>query len=668
MKNNPATLITAEDLYRFQVIVDMELSPDGNSIVYAIQTVDKSTEKKYTHLWMVDTQSKKARQLTFGTYSNIQPRWSSDSSAIAFLSNRQDQKQFQFYLLSMEGGDAFPISNLNGEIDSFEWSPDGKKIAFQFRCKDQDEIEREKDETKSKLGIVYRQIDRLYYQLDNHGFLPKERWHIWMLDVKKEKATQLTHHTVFDDLEPHWAPDGKSIAYFSNRQHDPDHNPDAIDLFFYSLTEGKEKKIPTQPGPKSLLSFSPDGSQLAYIGIDGLNVEWKNNNLWLVNLEDPQDWKNLTKQEDVNLCGLTINDIGGGLIKPPVWSTDGTALYFQVARHGNTSLWQIQLESLTLTPIIEKDGVVSAYNFDKLQAKLAYLLGQSNDPGQIMLTDLVNNRPEKSLTTLNPWLNSIHLGEIEEVWFEGAANNRLQGWILKPPNFNPEGKYPSILEIHGGPMVQYGNFFMHEFHYLAANGYVVFLCNPRGGQGYGEEHTKAIYGQWGTVDYEDLMVWCDTIEKLPYIDTHRMGVTGGSYGGYMTNWIIGHTHRFRAAVTQRSVSNLISMWGSSDFNWEFQRTFGNKAPYESIENLWECSPMKHIGYATTPTLVLHNEKDLRCPLEQGQQVYTALKCLNVDTELILFPDEPHGLSRTGRTDRRIARLKNILRWFDRYLK
>jgi dipeptidyl aminopeptidase/acylaminoacyl peptidase len=209
---------------------------------------------------------------------------------------------------------------------------------------------------------------------------------------------------------------------------------------------------------------------------------------------------------------------------------------------------------------------------------------------------------------------------------------------------------------------------MHEFFYLAANGYVVYFCNPRGGSGYGEEHSKSICNNWGTVDYEDLMAWTDFIERKSYIDKKRMGVTGGSYGGYMTNWIIGHTDRFKAAVTQRSVSNLISMWGSSDFNWFFQVEFGGKPPWEDLDNYWRQSPMKYIGNVKTPTLVIHSENDLRCALEQGEQIYVALKILGVDTEMVRFPEEPHGLSRGGRTDRRVERLKHILRWFDRYLK
>ena len=212
---------------------------------------------------------------------------------------------------------------------------------------------------------------------------------------------------------------------------------------------------------------------------------------------------------------------------------------------------------------------------------------------------------------------------------------------------------------------------MHEFYFLAANGYVVYFCNPRGSTGYGEEHSKAITNNWGTIDYKDIIAWTDFISKKSYIDKKRMGVTGGSYGGYMTNWIIGHTHRFKAAVTQRSVTNLISMWGSSDFNWVFQEEFGGKPPWlnsKTLENFWRQSPMKYIKNAKTPTMVIHSENDLRCDIEQGEQVYVALKYLGVDTEFIRFPGEPHGLSRSGRTDKRIARLKHILRWFDKYLK
>jgi dipeptidyl aminopeptidase/acylaminoacyl peptidase len=314
--------------------------------------------------------------------------------------------------------------------------------------------------------------------------------------------------------------------------------------------------------------------------------------------------------------------------------------------------------------------VVGGASFDQKQTKITFVFGQAQTLPQLFQYKL--NQPKNEITQLThfnqSWFNELELGQLEERWFKGSDGNDLQGWILKPAGFDPQKKYPSILEIHGGPLTQYGNLWMHEFYYLAAKEFIVYFTNPRGGQGYGEEHAKAIYnGKWGTKDYEDLMAWVDEVEKLPYVDKTRMGVTGGSYGGYMTAWIIGHTDRFKAAVVQRCVSNLISMWGSSDFNYGFQQIFGNQAPYQSIETLWECSPMKYIGNAKTPTLIIHSEQDLRCPLEQGQQVFTALKTLGVDTKFVIFPEEPHGLSRMGRTDRRIKRLNEIADWFERYL-
>jgi dipeptidyl aminopeptidase/acylaminoacyl peptidase len=254
------------------------------------------------------------------------------------------------------------------------------------------------------------------------------------------------------------------------------------------------------------------------------------------------------------------------------------------------------------------------------------------------------------------------------VWFKGGSSNDLQGWILTPPGFDPKKKYPCIIEIHGGPQTQYGFYYMHEFYTFAAKGYVIAFCNPRGGQGYGEKHTRAIWGDWGKNDYVDIMAWADLLEKEPYIDPKRIGVTGGSYGGYMTVWIVGHTQRFKAAVTQRCVSNFISMWGSSDFNWSFEAELNNKPPFEALDYFWDHSPMKYIKNCKTPMLVIHNENDMRCPIEQGEQVFVALKRLGVETAFVRFPDEFHGLSRGGRTDRRVARLDHIIDWFETHLK
>lgn len=658
------------DLYRMQLIQDACISPDGKMVVSAVSRVREKDQKKFSNLYLHDVETGKVKLFTSGDQNDTNPHWSPDGNTIAFLSNRENEKQSQIYLISMEGGEAQKLTNMEGEFINFSWSPDGKKFICEFRKKDPDAIEREKDEAKNKLGIVSRKITRVFYRLDGYGWYPQDRRHLWEINAKSGKAKQLTNHPVYDEFGSFWSPDGKELGYFSNQSPDPDLQPDRVDLFLLDTTSGNTRKLETPIGPKGNGAFSPDSKWIAYIAQIGEGEGWRNQNLWLVPVDGSQPAKNLTQKYDLHVNGSTLNDNGPAPLVSPFWSNDIQWIYFQIAKHGKTLLMKINVNTEELLPVIDVVGVVGKPMFDESQNNLMFLLGQPNALPQIFIRSMGASTDLKQISDFNEdWFKKLDLGQLEEVWYKGADDNDLQGWILKPPGFDPKKKYPSILEIHGGPIAQYGNFFMHEFYYLAAKGFVIYFTNPRGGTGYGEEHTKSIYdGKWGTKDYEDLMSWADYIEKLDYIDPEKMGVTGGSYGGYMTLWIIGHTHRFKAGVAQRVVSNLISMWGSSDFNWSFQEIFGNQPPYENIEILWENSPLKHMGTAKTPTLIIHSEQDLRCPLEQGQQAFVALKKLGVDTKFVVFPDEPHGLSRAGRTDRRIVRLNEIADWFEKYLK
>lgn len=661
--------ITAEDLYQLEVPVTPRISPDGKSIVYSLPRIDRETEKKYSNLWLVSTGGGSPVQFTYGDQSDSLPCWSPDGELIAFLSNRGDlEKPPQIYLIPVRGGEARPLSRIEGSIQSLAWSPDGKNILCIVRKTDSDMLAREKDEQKKKLGVVERRYDRLFYKLDGFGYLPKERNHLWTVNAKTGRAKQLTDHPVFDELYPAWSPDGKSIAFVSNRNPDPDARPDGIDLFVMPSSGGDLRKIDAPPGEKAYPSFSPDGQWIAYYGVDGEELWYKNRCLWVVPADGSASPRNLTERYDLHVSSWTINDLGQPEEVPPIWSRDGKTIYFPAVCHGSSVLYSITTDRKDFQTLVGEGGVTGSFSFDRDQQYLAYTCGKMDDPGQIYLRDMFSGL-ERPLTDHNKDLfASITLSPVEEAWIKGPDGNDIQGWIMKPPDFDPSRKYPSILEIHGGPLTQYGNYFMHEFYFLAAHGYVVHFCNPRGGRGYGEEHAKAIWGGWGGADYADLMAWTDYVSQQPYIDTEKMGVAGGSYGGFMTLWIVAHTHRFNAAVTMRCVSNLISLWGSSDFNWIFQQDLSNKPPFEDLEKFWDHSPMKYIGNVKTPTMVIHNEMDLRCPIEQGEQVFVALKRLGVETEMVRFPDEFHGLSRSGRTDRRIARLNHILRWFDQYLK
>jgi dipeptidyl aminopeptidase/acylaminoacyl peptidase len=671
MPTSKKKLITAEDLYQFELISDVRISPHGEHIVYSVKRVDQENEKKYDNLWMVETHASEPVpwQFTVGDHNDTQPRWSPDGKQIAFLSNRSDlDKPPSLFMIPVQGGEARRLTYIDGEIDNFNWSPDGTSLVCCIRKTDPEEIERQNDEHKKKLGVVARHYDRVFYKLDDYGFLPKERWHLWRISVQTGEALQLTDHPIFDELAPTWSPDGRWIAFLSNRNPDPDFHYLQIDLFLMPSTGGEFRKIETPRGEKTLMSFSPDGRWIAYYGVEGEDAPYRNNGLWVVPVDGSRAPCNLTAAHDLHISAWTINDMGKPEDMPPTWSRNSSRIFFPVLFHGSSILQSIGVDGSGLRTEIGEGGVVGNFSFDNSQRYLAYFYGQLIDPGQVYLLD-TQSKKKRQLTFLNqPLLEQLDLGEMETIWFTGPAGNSLQGWILKPPGFDPKHKYPSILQIHGGPLTQYGFFFMHEFYFLAAQGYVVYFSNPRGGRGYGEEHAKAIHMSWGDADYDDIMAWADTIQALPYIDPQRMGVTGGSYGGYMTVWIIGHTQRFKAAVTQRCVSNLISMWGSSDYNWAFEQELVGKPPFEDLQQTWDRSPIKYIGQAKTPTLVIHSEQDLRCPIEQGEQVFVALRRLGVDSEMVRFPDEFHGLSRGGRTDRRVARLKHIQRWFDRYLK
>jgi dipeptidyl aminopeptidase/acylaminoacyl peptidase len=655
--------ITAEDLFRLKFVESVALAPDETEIALSVKTVAENRKKYFSHLYLVNTDGGNLRQYTFGEVSDSGPVFSPDGKLIAFSSKRGEKKGI--FIMLRHGGEARLLVDKHGSFSDFSFSPDSKRILCVFR--QFDEVPKSKEGKKEP--PVYRHITRLIHKMDNYGFYPKEEGQLWVFDIATGGGTQLTKGGMGKQA-PCYSPDGKHIAYITNIQKNPDVDSDLEDLFVMPAGGGKARRIVTPSGPIASPKFSPDGKHLAYLGHDNPNDSWgvTNYHVWKVPVKGGAA-VDLTRKLDRMCFDQTISDTSEGHGSPPLfWSADGRRLHFVVSDAGSTHLYRVSASGGKPECLSTGKLHVTAASLNGKSTKAALIIATHTTLAEVHLVDLKKRTKPQRLTHFNKDFESeVIINKPEEVIYSGQEGYPVHGWILKPPDFSSRKKYPSILQIHGGPRVQYGNTFFHEMQFLAAQGYVVYFGNPRGGQGYGEAHADTITNNWGTVDYDDCMAFADYMEKQSYIDKRKMGVTGGSYGGYMTNWIVTHTNRFAAAITQRSVVNLESMFGSSDIGCHIPKEIYG-TPYSNHEHYRQLSPLTYVKNVRTPLLISHAEQDLRCPIEQAEQFFTSLKMLGRTVEFIRWPDEPHGLSRCGRPDRRIARLTWFNKWFDRYLK
>jgi len=659
--------IEAEDICRFRIPTSAVISPDEKKIAYTVEIIDDEKRKYYSHIYMFDVASGEKRQFTFGKVNDHGLTFSPDGAYIAFLSSRD--KKTGIYIMPSGGGGERLVYEADGSFASLRWTPDGTQLVFQFRYNDSHFVE---DEKKKKEAPLYRHITRLFYRLDGAGFMPRDRFHLWKLNVETGKATQLTKGK-YDDVSPALSPDGKSIAFVSNRSKDPDLDSLREDLFTMSIDGGKQTRIHTPAGPVAEPSFSPDGKKIAYLGHTNPDDEWgvTNFHVWMVGASGKPAARDIIPKYDRQAIDQTIGDLGEGHGLPPLqWSRDGKRVYFVSSDCGSTHIFYAPIKGGLPTRVTKKNCHIKDFSLNGPGKTIAAVVSTLDTPGEVRLFPAVYDGDRKSKTLDAPSAElfaDITMPKIKDVWFKAYDGTELQGWLVTPPGFKRTGKYPAILEIHGGPRAQYGYTFYHEMLYLASHGYVVFYTNPRGGAGRGETFAGTISADWGGIDYLDCMAAADYMEKLSFVNKNKMGVTGGSYGGYMTNWIVGHTNRFKAAVTQRSVVDLKSFLGSSDLGHDLIREFAG-TPWTNPDAYVRCSPLTYVKDIKTPLLIIHSEQDLRCAIEQAEQLFTTMKLMKKTVEMVRFPEEPHGLSRHGRPDRRIARLEWIIKWFDRYIK
>ncbi len=659
--------ITDKDLLRINVPTSISISPDEKKVAYTVEWIDAKENKYYANIHLLDIPSGKITQFTHGNQNDSSAVWSPDGATIAFLSSRD--KKMGIYLMPTTGGAERKLIEIDGSIAGLQWTPNGTKLVLSLRYNDSHFIE---DEKKKKEPPVYRHITRLFHKLDGLGHLPQDRFNIYTLDTATAKLYALTKGKKFDNTSPAVSPDGKSVVYVTNRQKDPDLDYLYSDLYVQSINGSKERRIPVPNGPKASPKYSPNGKFIAFIGHDNPEDAWgiTNEHVWLVSATNKFKPRDLMPKFDRMAMDQSIADLSDVHDTQVLfWSGDSKRIFFNSSNTGANNTYYIPIGGGRPTQIFKGKCHVKGLSINGKGSVAAIIHADLNNPGEIVTfpTQYGGEKKAKKHTELNKWLRTeIQLGNSTDLMFKGYDGTEIQGFLIKPPFFNPSKKYPAILEIHGGPRAQYAYTFFHEMQLLAANGYVVFYTTIRGGSGRGETWAAAIEGGWGEIDYQDCMAAADWMEKQSFINPQRIGVTGGSYGGYMTSWIIGHTHRFKAAVTQRSVVDLVSMTGTSDIGFTINREFTG-FPWTNPEHYAKYSPITHYQKVKTPILIIHNEQDLRCPLEQAQQMFIKLKLLKKRVEMINFPDEPHGLSRHGRPDRRLARLNWILKWFKKYL-
>lgn len=673
--------VNSEDLYLMKWAQGPQISPDGTKVLFETKSVvDEGKPKAYTTQICITYQGKaqgEVRGFTSVLGNDTCPRWSPCGAKVAFLSDRGKDKN-QIYILSLEGGEAAKATSIEGGIRDPAWSPNGKKIAF-CALEHDGRHDGSNDDNESCRSDV-KVVTRIRHKLNARGFLPEHNCQVYVLDVDSGKVTQVTSG-LYDCREPEWSPDGESIVFVSSRF--PDHELSLVrDLWLVPATGGEMKKLTSSDAVLYSPSWSPDGQSIACYGHDN---EYKGATVPGVCLvaSDGGPVRFLTRPVHLGAGQTASSDVVSASASRPVWSVDGKTVYFTALDRGATGLYSVDTETMAVSKITCGKSVICGWSKATSSDKFAVAvtspdiicdiwsvdLSVEQDNSEDTVLEVVNGKGEiRRLTNLNQeLLESVYLSRPEEVEVEAYDGQKLHAWVMKPIGIQDGKKYPLVLEIHGGPHVAYGFAFLHEFQLLASRGYGVVFGNPRGSAGYGQEFVAATRHDWGGTDYNDVMAIADYAAKLPWVDEARMGVTGGSYGGYMTNWIIGHTGRFKAAVSQRSTCNRFSQFGTSDvayMNGDFEF---DGDPWDNPQAYLDRSPIMYVRNIETPLLLIHSEEDLRCPISQADEMFVALKKLKKTVVMVRFPGENHELSRSGMPGHRVERLEYIIAWFDRYM-
>jgi dipeptidyl aminopeptidase/acylaminoacyl peptidase len=638
-----------DDIFELGWVADPRIAPGGRTVAVVVWHVDQEANDYASAIWLVPLDRRgPPRRFTFGAKQDVAPRWSPDGSRLAFVSNRNGHAK-QLYVIPAAGGEAQRLTDLDEDVTEPVWSPDGRRLAFSTRVRDR--AYEEEDEKRRRP----RRFTRLQYKLDDVGWIGDRRRHIFTVPADGSTSpTQLTHGE-YEDQHPAWSPDGSRIAFASARHEEWDIQL-IRDIHLVDARGGEPIRLTDCDGWYEAPAWSPDGSLIGCRFAPGGFDFPRHGQVAVLDAA--------TGTRRVLTASLDRNCTPYPEIREPVW--DGDTLLFVLEDRGNKHLYRVRADGVGAPePVVGGELWVTGY--DVAGERVVHTASSAASPAELY-------SGERRLTeATRPFTEAHELAEPERFTAVSPDGSEIDAWLIRPLGFEPGRRFPVLLNIHGGPFSQYGNTFSDEFQVYAGAGYVVLYANPRGSSGYSEAWGRAIRGPgeegpgWGSVDYDDLMaVVEEALRRFDFCDPERLGVLGGSYGGYMTSWIVGHTDRFRAACSERAVNNFVLEGGSSDIGWSFKAYVGAHW-FEAPDAYLKISPATYAASITTPLMILHSEDDLRCPIGNAEDLFAILRLLKREVEFVRFPAETHELSRAGSPAHRLMRFEAILDWFARHL-
>jgi len=638
--------ITIDQLLQLESISDFKISPDEKWVAYTLSENDLKKDKKRKRVYMISILGGAPIAISGKDYSASEPKWSPDNKYLSFLASKGEDEKTQVWLSNRLGGDAEVLTKIPQGVTSHEWSPSSDRLLLVLTDPKPEELTLDKEDDKKAKPYV---IDRRQFKQDYVGYLDRYRNHLYSLVPGDSLATQLTFGD-FDDSDPVWSPDGKKIAFVSNRTEDPDGNSDS-NIWIVSA-DPKDKgaaliKVTTNPNSDNSPSWSPDGKNIVYKTITNGKILWyAGEKLAIAPAAGNGEAKVLTENLDRN-------------ISSPKFSKDGKNILFLLEENGTSILASIAPNGQHLQRIIT--GAISIAAYELGADAIVTLVGKVNRPNNLYI---FKNKVLQELTTVNDLLLAdTKKPTIEKITFNSTDGTPIEGFVVKPVDFDASKKYPTILWIHGGPTAQYDFSFDSEAQLFAANGYVVLLINPRGSTGYGEDFCKAIFADWGNLDYQDVMSGVDHAIAQGYADPNKLVVGGWSYGGILTNYVITKTNRFKAAMSGASEALYRANYGHDHYQLTWEQELG--LPWENKEAWERISPYNDVAKIVTPTLWMGGSDDWNVPILNSEQMYMAMKRLGRETQLIVYPGEHHGISRPSFQKDRMER---YLEWMKKYVK